>query len=166
METLTGNQLAQEVRQQLDEFKKVCAGVDENTANSAPSGRWSPKEIISHLIGPKTSAYLSLLKIFLDKDNPTLDLDPGNPFFSEERAKRPFYDLQGEVEKGFEEIASFAESLTAEQLARCAHVPKFKESPLGENPSLGAMLRGLGVYHLQSHTEQLSDVLKSVAGSD
>ncbi len=164
METFTGTQLAQEVRQQLAELQKVCAGVNEKTSNLAPSGRWSPKEILSHLIGPKPSSYLHLLQIFIDKDTPTIELDPGKPFFSEERAQMSFTHLLEEVGKSYEAIAVFAEKLSDEQLVQCAHVPKLKESPLGEHPTLGAMLKGLGVYHLQTHTEQLSEVLKEQRG--
>jgi len=163
MNTPSGTQLAQEIRKEIEELKKVCAGVDEKTSSSAPAGRWSPKEILSHLIGPKESAYLLLLQIFLNKDHPTIEIDPGNPFFSEERAKTPFVELLQEAVKGYEQLAVFSENLTHEQLARTAHIPQFKESPLGENPSLGAMILGLGQYHVQSHIEQMTEVLQEIA---
>jgi DinB superfamily len=163
METPTGTQLAQGVRQKMTELKKVCADVDEKTASRTPEGRWSPKEILSHLIGPRESAYLRLFQIFLNKDNPTIELNPGNPFFSEERAKTSFADLLIEVEKSYEQIALFAENLSDEQLARPAHVPVLKESPLGENPSLAAMIKGLGQFHVQTHIEQMIEVLQALA---
>ena len=56
MDTLTGSQLAQGIQKKLEELKKVCEGLDESTASCAPSGRWSPKEILSHLLGPKDRA--------------------------------------------------------------------------------------------------------------
>ena len=56
MATSTGNQLAQSIRQGMKALKEVCQGVDENTASRAPKGRWSPKEILSHLLGPKDLA--------------------------------------------------------------------------------------------------------------
>ena len=53
MATSTGNRLAQSIRQRIEELKKVCEGADESTASRAPARRWSPKEILSHLLGPE-----------------------------------------------------------------------------------------------------------------
>jgi len=53
MATSTGNQLAQSIHQRIEELKKVCQGLDESTASRAPDGRWSPKEVLSHLWGRK-----------------------------------------------------------------------------------------------------------------
>jgi len=58
MATSTGKQLAQNVRQKIEDLKKVCEGVDENTASREPEGQWSPKEILSHLSGPEGSGHL------------------------------------------------------------------------------------------------------------
>ena len=61
MAASTGKQLAQNVRQKIEGLKKVCEGIDENTASRAPEGRWSPKEILSHLSGPEGSGHLPIL---------------------------------------------------------------------------------------------------------
>ena len=58
MATSTGVQLAQNIRQKIEELKKICEGVDESTASRSPAGRWSPKEILSHLWGPDGSSHL------------------------------------------------------------------------------------------------------------
>ncbi len=164
MERSTGTQLALCVRQKIGELKSICTGIDDKTAAYAPPGRWSPKEVLSHLIGPKESAYLRLLQLFLKKDNPTIDINPGNPFFSEEREKASFADLFDKVVEEYEQIAVFSETLTDEQLARTAYVPLFKESPLGENPTLGAMIKGFGEFHVQMHIEHLQEILQNTAG--
>jgi hypothetical protein len=164
MATSAGAQLAHSVRQKMVELKEACSGVLEDTASRAPEGRWSPKEILSHLLGPKELAYLHLFQVFIKKDNPTIDLDPGNPFFSEERAKISFAALLSDVEKEYEQIALFSEKLTEEQLARVATIPQLKDSPLGENPTLGAMIKGLGEFHVQMHIDQLREVLRELAG--
>ena len=36
MATSTGKQLAEDVRQKIEDLKKVCEGVDEKTASRAP----------------------------------------------------------------------------------------------------------------------------------
>ena len=164
MTTSSGSQLAQGIRQKIDELKETCRGVDENTACRAPKDRWSPKEILSHLLGPKESSHLPIFQLFLDKETPTIEIDPGNPFYSEMRAQRTFAHLLLEVEEEYERISTFAEGLSDEQLARNAHVPELKESPLGDYPTLELMIKGLGQYHVQMHIDQMREILQEVNG--
>ena len=70
MATLTGMQLAQNIRRKIEELKIVCQGLDESTASRAPEGRWSPKEVLSHLWGPEGSGHLPIFQQFLDEETP------------------------------------------------------------------------------------------------
>ena len=163
MTTSRGNQLAEVIRQKVAALKQVCQGVDENLASRAPADRWSPKQILSHLSGPEGRGHLPVLRAFVDSDIPMIDLDTENPFFSETRERMSFSELVAECEMNYQRVADFAAELTEQQLARTAHIPKLKDSPLGEYPTLDGMINGLGEYHVQFHIDHLREILAALA---
>lgn len=157
-----GEQLAHDMRQGIKELKRVCQGVQEDGASRAPEGRWSPKEILSHLLGPEGVGLLPMLQAFLDQESPTIDIEAENPFFTEKRTRMTFAQLLAEVEEEYERMARFTAGLSADQLERSAHIPLLKGSPFSEYPTLATwidLLTGPERSHLHFHTGHMREVL-------
>jgi DinB superfamily len=158
-------QLSQVIRQKVDEMKKLCAGLDEKTASRAPSGRWSPKQILSHICGPDGVGLIPAIKTILEQDTPRLDLDPGNPFFTERRSKMTVAELLKEFEGEYDRLAGLVAGLSDGQLARKAHVPALKETPMGEHLTLAVWVSALAERHIGFHIDHMREILQELAAT-
>lgn len=162
MPTAMGIRTAGEIRQNIEALAAVCREIDADALSRAPEGRWSPREILSHLLGPEGGSR-PFFQAFLEADTPTLNISVENPFLSEARAAMDIEELLAALRREYEAMAARIEALSEEELGRKARIPQLKDSPLGEYPTLGAMIAGLGTYHLQFHTDHLREVLAALA---
>jgi len=162
MTTLDGINLAKEIRRELEEFLNLCTSIQERTAEHNPEGRWSIKEILSHLRGHENGGHLPILQGFLEGECPTINIEPENTFYSTKRAETSVADLLTLVRQEYEGLAKFTEALTPDQFDRKAHVPQLKGSPLGEYPTLRDMVSGLGAAHVKFHRDHLYEVMELI----
>lgn len=162
MSTSEGARLSQVIRQKMEEFKKLCKGMDEDTASRAPKGRWSPREILSHLCGPEGVGFLPSIQAFLEKDTPQLDIKPEDPFYTDKRARMALTELLSEFEREYIHIANFVEGLSEEQFIRKAHIPLLKETPIGEYPTLAQWVGAIGAYHMDFHIVHMKEILQAL----
>lgn len=161
MATTTGSKVAGEIRQKIDALTAIGWGIDAQTLSRAPEGRWSPQEILSHILGAD-GGYRLLFQAFLDADTPTLNIGVEQTYLSADRRAMTAVELCDAIRREYEAMAAFAEGLSEEQLGRKARIPQLKQSPLGEYPTLGALIAGLGCYHMQFHIDHLREVLDAL----
>ncbi len=162
MPTPEAAEFSELIRRNVAELKKTCQGLDEERASLAPSGRWSPKEIVSHLCGPEGTGLMPTFTAFVEKDVPRLDIEVENSFFSQNRAHMTFAELLTELEEEFGRISEFVESLSEEQFERKAYIPFLKETPLGEYPTLDVWTRVIVDEHLSSHVDHMKEILNEL----
>jgi hypothetical protein len=162
MPSQEGVELSRIVLKKIEELRSVCLKVDERTASSAPQDRWSPKEILSHLCGPEGVGLMPLVRAFLEEDIPRLDMEPAKTYFTGKRSQMTFAELLAEFEHTYGQMADFVAPLPEEQLARKAHVPMFKETPIGEYPTLAMFVRGIADFHIGDHINHLKEILEAL----
>lgn len=162
MTTETGTKLAQAIRASMAELQAACADIDEATASRAPAGRWSPREILSHLAGHEGTSPVAMLERFLAEDTPLIELKAEQTWMTEARRAMPFAELAELAAQRYEEVARYAEGLGEEQFGRTARIPALAQSPLGEYPTLEGIIGGLGSYHVQMHIAHLREILAAL----
>ncbi len=74
-------------------------------------------------------------------------------------------ELVKEFEGEYDRVTELVAGLSDEQLARTAHVPAFKETPLGEHPTLQSFVMALAERHIGFHIEHMKEVLAELAAS-
>jgi hypothetical protein len=162
MQIPEASRLAQTIAQKVEDFKSICQGLDEETASHAPSGRWSPKEIVSHLCGPEGAGNVPTIRAFIEEDTPRLDIEAEDSFFSDKRAHMTFAELLDEFDKEYNRISELVAGLSDEQLSRKAQIPMLKESPFGDYLTLSEWIEVLGEYHLGSHINHMREILETL----
>jgi hypothetical protein len=162
MATAEGTELARTIRTKMEELEKICDGLNEEIASRAPANRWSPKQIISHISGPDGIGFMPVFDRILKQDTPRIDIVAEDPFFSERRSKMTLKELLAEATKEYAKIAELLATLSADQLNRKAHIPLFKDTALGEYPTLAMFIGGLGGWHMEFHINHMKEILKEL----
>ncbi len=163
MTTPEGDKLVLMIEAKLGELQELCEGLDDKTAARAPEGRWSVKQILSHVLGPEGKGMMATLRPFLEKDVPLINIEAENTYYTGARAQMPLGQLLTEVELEYVRIALFVARLSKEQLNRKAHIPLLKDSPIGEYPTLAAWVEGIVGYHLDFHINHMKEILQALA---
>jgi uncharacterized damage-inducible protein DinB len=155
---VSGPGLQQQLDQKVSEIKQAVSGLSEEQASKAPAnGEWSAKEVLSHLSGSDSTEFVARLKRILDEDTPRIDVTPGVSHY-EQRKDASTGQLLSQVESAYGEASVFLAGLSEEQLNRKANVPMLKETPFGENVSLGQLAGLLINFHLNDHLNQLRNL--------
>ncbi|MBI4763403.1 MAG: DinB family protein [Deltaproteobacteria bacterium] len=162
MTSQEAKKLAQLIRRQVEEMSRLCAGLDEATASRSPEGRWTPKMILSHLCGPEGVGAPSALQVILQQETPLIEVEAANPYYTGNRPAMTLAELLLEFKGQYGQMADLVETLSDTQLARKAQVPLFKDSPIGEYPTLHMFILALAEYHLNEHITHMKEVLKAL----
>ncbi len=153
---VTPAMLKDQLATKTTELKAAVAGVSEDKATQKPDGeQWCIKEVLAHLVGDEDALTMYQFKRFLDEENPDLsqNLTPGQVPSAKERAS--VSKLVADIESQYAQIGTFLSGLSDEQLSRKGRVPFLKETPLGENPTLGQWAGAIINFHLPDHIQQL-----------
>jgi len=150
----TGEALSAQLAAKVGEVKEAVAGLsEEQAAKPKAEGEWCAKQVLSHLCGDDDALSMYEFKRFLNEETPGLGITPGS--YSDLRKDAPISELVAKIDSDYSAIGAFFAGLNEEQLARKAHIPFLKETPLGEYPTLGQWAGAMINYHLADHVSQL-----------
>ena len=143
------------LKTKMDELEARLQGISDADASRKPSAdEWSVKELLSHLSG-ENDDFLRWVRQIAETDTPQLDVVPGQTHFSPQRASKPAGELLADVRRQYDQMGELVAGMSEEQLSRKAHVPLFKQTPMGEYPTLAQWTQGIIDYHLADHVRSL-----------
>ncbi len=125
-----GKEIAQGVLTKMAEFKKSCDGLDEENSSRAPEGRWSPKQIISHLCGSEGGGPVKILKSFIELDKPEIDLDPENTHWTGKRSRMSLAELLSNLTRNILVSQSLSKVFPKKNFCAALIFPRSRTRPL------------------------------------
>ena len=156
---VTSASLKDQLQEKIRAIEELTSAVSAEQAGKAPAeGEWCIKEVLSHLAGPETQSFYDGIKAFVEEDTPAYDLTPGQSYFDSAREAASVAELRTSVIDQYNRIGDLLGSFSGDQLNRTAPTPQFKDTPIGEYPTLGAWSAALINYHLSDHIGQLQSL--------
>ncbi len=156
---VTSASLKDQLQEKIRTIEQLTSSVSDEQAVKAPAeGEWCVKEVLSHLAGSETQSFYDSIIAFIEQDTPTSDLTPGQSFLDSKRQGASIAELRTSVIDQYKRVGDLLGGLSEEQLTRTAHMPNFKETPIGEYPTLGSWAAALINYHLSDHIAQLQNL--------
>jgi hypothetical protein len=158
---VTATSLKDQLAERIRTIEDLTAGLTDAQADTAPAaGEWCVREVLSHLAGSESRSFYEGLQSFLAQDTPDYEITPGDSYLNALRSGQTIGDLRQSVLNQYGRIGDWVGALTDEQLGRKAHMPAFKDTPLGEHPTLGLWIGAIINYHLPAHIQQLQALCK------
>lgn len=150
--------LKDQVGAKVEEIKSLVAGLSSEQSSKKPSSdEWCVNEVLSHLIGEELGNWKGGIASIVTEDTPLIDLTPGISYY-DGRSGQSTGELLSAFEIEYTAVGEYLAGLTDEQLNRKAHVPIFKETPLGEYPTLEQFVSGIVNYHMADHVQQIRNI--------
>lgn len=141
------------------ELKEALSGISEEAASQrGPGGSWCAKEVLSHLCGDEGESFAAGLQRFLDEDTPLIGVIAGLPYYTPKRQQMSVGGLIGQMEGQYGQMALLLGALSDEELSRKGRVPLLRDTPLGEDVTLGQWAEAIINFHLADHVGQLRNL--------
>jgi hypothetical protein len=150
----------QSLQRQLEDKVQQIEDAVEHAGKAPAPGEWSAREVLTHLAGAEAQTFYEGCQKFVAEDTPRLDITPGDAYMSDSRKEATIDELLAAVVGQYRELSKWVGSLSEADLARTAQLPAFKDTPLGEYPSLGLWIGGIINFHLPDHIQQLQALRK------
>jgi hypothetical protein len=163
MVSVAATSLRDALQQKMRELGEKLEGItEEDAARSPAGGEWTCNEMLSHLMGDEGAGFVAGLRRFVEEDRPLIEVTPGQLHLTPARQAMSLSELRAGVWRQYEEVADFIGGLSDEQLARKGRVPLLKETPIGEQPTLGQWAGAIISFHLSDHIGQMGKVREAL----
>lgn len=142
---------------------KQLQGLEPYMERSDAPGRWTTREVLSHLLGGPGLDLIAFLGTFSERNLPVHDLQPGESNLTDERRKMTLKQFVDALHSQRRSVLAYVEGLSDVELQqRKAVIPVFKQF-LGTDEFSIAMLVGiLFEGHWNGHAGQLAKIRKAV----
>lgn len=141
----------------VEEVRSVVEEMSEEVFRRTPAdeGEWGVREVLAHLAGAEEGGYVAVLRAARESGEKPTDFVRETVFDWQSRAELSKPELLGLMEAEYASMREFLGELAEKDLEREIFVPSLAATPLTAQPTLGALVEGLSVRHVEGHVKQL-----------
>ena len=138
-------------------------GMEPYLDRSDAPGEWTTREVLSHLMGAPGWDPVPVLKSFAGQNFPVVEIEPGNPHFTDERRRMTLRQLIDALDGQRRGVLGYLDPLTdADVQQRKATIPLFKQYMGTDEIPMATYVGGMFDFHWNNHAEQLAKIRKAV----
>lgn len=158
---VTQQSLKDKFDEKASSIEAAVSGISEDQASKRPAeGEWSLRDVLCHLSGDAEHSFREDLNRFLTEDMPSIDITPGELYWTPERKNLPLPELAKSVARQYSDIGTLVAGLTPEQLARPGRIAFLKQFRGTDEIKLGEWIGVISEFHLNDHISQLQALCK------
>ena len=157
---------AQELKKRTDaawaNIMRQLQGMEPHLERSDAPGEWTTRQVLSHLSFQPGWDPIATLKSFAPRNLPVIEIEPGNPYLTEERKRMSLKQLVDGLDEQRRKVFGYVDGLSDDDLQqRKARIPLFKQFMGTDEIPLAQYVGALYEFHWQDHAGQLAKIRKA-----
>jgi DinB superfamily len=137
-------------------------GMEPHLDRAEAPGEWTTRQVLSHLLFEPGSNAVDFLAMFVERDYPTVNFQPGQVHVTPERERMTLRQFGDALDAQRHGILAYLDSLPEADLdRRKVRIPLFKQFVGTDEISLAMFAGGMFNYHWTDHAGQLARIRKA-----
>lgn len=138
-------------------------GMEPYMEQSDAPGRWSTREVLSHLLLMPSWEPVAFLTQFSERNLPLVELEPGQSHLTAERRTMTLQEFVNALDLQRRSVLAYLEGLSdAELQQRKVRIPVFKQFMGTDEISLAMFTGAMFDFHWHGHASQLAKIRNAI----
>ena len=125
-------------------------------------GEWTTREVLSHLLFEAGFDPVKILRTFVERDYPSVEIKAGDTYLDESRRRMTLAQLKEALDTQRRDVLTYLDGLDEPGFTRKARIPLFKQFMGTDEITIAMYVGALFDYHWNDHAGQLAKIRQAV----